>query len=414
MLESEYRTLGDTIKPDSLFLVLPPSVIESNGRFYLEDQTYNGLRLWLENFNYVAVCYHYKKMDAPADNMIALDTLARFDWLTLVPLPNASGPFSFIRHLPSVVLKLREEIKKSHYLSFALWGLWGDWGAVATLLAAAQGRKVAVWTDSVASQVVAVQGDRALGRRRLYLKFISNVMGRYERYVIRKSAMGLFHGMDTFQTYAPFSRQAHLVHDIHLGAEFRISNDELAAKRARLSTETLKIVYAGRANHDKGILDWIEVCALMQNAKLDFQAIWFGDGPALNEAHRLISKRGLGNVVTFPGPLTDRDALMAVIRDADIFMFCHKIPESPRCLVEALLSGTPIVGYYNLFAEDLIMEHHGGKLTEGTPEMLAAAIHSLAIARKSLAQLQDNAAKDGYPFVDTATFEHRSKLIKAM
>ena len=126
-----------TIKPDSLFIVLPPSVVWSNGRFYLEDQTYNGLRLWLENFNSVTACYHYKKMDAPADNMIALDTLARFDWLTLVPLPEASGPFSFIRHLPLVILKLRKQIKKSRYLSFALWGLWGDWGAVATLLAAA-------------------------------------------------------------------------------------------------------------------------------------------------------------------------------------------------------------------------------------------------------------------------------------
>lgn len=105
---------------------------------------------------------------------------------------------------------------------------------------------------------------------------------------------------------------------------------------------------------------------------------------------------------------------MSIIRDADIFMFCHKIPKSPRCLVEALLSGTPIVGYYNLFAEDLIVKHQGVELTEGEPEMLAAAMHALAINRNALSQLQGNAAKDGHPFVDTAAFAHRSALIKAV
>ena len=44
-------------------------------------------------------------------------------------------------------------------------------------------------------------------------------------------------------------------------------------------------------------------------------------------------------------------------------MFCHKTPESPRNLIEALVSGAPIVGYDSPFPRDLIAAHGGGVLT---------------------------------------------------
>ena len=48
--------------------------------------------------------------------------------------------------------------------------------------------------------------------------------------------------------------------------------------------------------------------------------------------------------ITFLGGL-DHDQLLRELKARDVFVFCHKIPESPRCLIEALQCGVPIVGY---------------------------------------------------------------------
>jgi len=62
---------------------------------------------------------------------------------------------------------------------------------------------------------------------------------------------------------------------------------------------------------------------------------------------------GLREVVDFPGFLSDRSELLEKLRLAHMMLFTHVTPESPRCLLEALICGTPIVGYANGFAKDL-------------------------------------------------------------
>ena len=42
--------------------------------------------------------------------------------------------------------------------------------------------------------------------------------------------------------------------------------------------------------------------------------------------------------VALPGFIRDRSAILKVLREAQVFVFCHKTPESPRNLIEALVS----------------------------------------------------------------------------
>ena len=48
-----------------------------------------------------------------------------------------------------------------------------------------------------------------------------------------------------------------------------------------------------------------------------------------------------------------------------VLVFCHTTPESPRNLVEALISGCPIVGYHSDFAAELVGDGGGAFVTTG-------------------------------------------------
>ncbi len=100
------------------------------------------------------------------------------------------------------------------------------------------------------------------------------------------------------------------------------------------------------------------------------------------------------------------------MRDAHLMLFCHLTPESPRCLIEALVSGTPIVGYGSAYPEDLIAGHGGGVLTPMRPAPLAAELVRLSGDRAALADLMGRAAQDGHDMNDEAVFAHRAALMK--
>jgi colanic acid/amylovoran biosynthesis glycosyltransferase len=396
----------------TLLLVIPAPLHEWGGRLWIDLQACNGLRLWLDHFDRVILCAPLAGHGpVPADMVEMLANLPA-ERLEVHPLPVAFTPLRFARALPSVRRQLLAQIARATHCQFAIGGSWGDWGALATILGARRGRKVAVWTDRVESDVMRFQARGHRGARRLYRRFNAWLAERLERFAIRRAAMGLFHGMDSYRAYARFSPDPHLVHNIHLAAEHRIAPATLEAKVARRD-QPLRIVYAGRVHPDKGPEDWIEALARLGDG-LPFRATWYGDGPMLDAARRIVSGRGLGDRVCFAGNVTDRCALLAALVDADIFLFCHKTPESARSLIEALLSGTPIVGYASPYAEDLIAAHGGGLLTGHDPAALAIAISALASDRDSLADLARRAAADGHPLVDSAVFAHRAELIKRL
>jgi hypothetical protein len=81
------------------------------------------------------------------------------------------------------------------------------------------------------------------------------------------------------------------------------------------------------------------------------EAKWYGDGPMIEELHDLVSKRGLSAWISFPGNVSVRSEVLDICRAANLFVFCHPTPESPRCLIEALMCGLPILGFESAYAK---------------------------------------------------------------
>lgn len=397
----------------SLLIYAPVPLYEKEGILYQEDQACNGLRLWAENFPRLIVLMPLDKGDPP-DNWIPIEQVGpALERIEIVPLPAAYRPDKFLLRLPSARRTIRAAIARADYLGFAIGGLFGDWGSVGCVEAYRMGRPYYVWTDRVESEVTRKMIHHGPWRHRLRARLTHRPMAWLERALIRRATLGLFHGRETYDAYSPYCRSPQLVHDIHIKQQDHISAEALHAKMLSVSEGPLRICYVGRADPMKGPLDWVETLIKLAASGIDFQAVWLGTGVEHAEMRRRIAQAGLAGRVDAPGFVAERASIMERLRETHLFVFCHKTPESPRCLIEALASGCPIVGYDNAFAQDLTAAHQGGCFTPlNDVEALSKAIAGLAIDRSRLANLMERAAADGGPFTDVAVFRHRSDLIK--
>jgi colanic acid/amylovoran biosynthesis glycosyltransferase len=388
---------------DRLLLVIPLRAFQHGTDVFVDAQARNGLKLWLDNFDVLTLACPTSNGSPPAGCLPIDDSR-----ITFLALPVAYTPHRFASAVVRMWRPLADAIDQANYLHFGIGGVFGDWGSLGALIAHGKRRPYAVWTDRVESQVVSFQAGSKTGLRKLYGIAHAALIKHYERQIIRRSALGLFHGMDCYTAYSTFSSNPHLVHDVHLGKANRVVHAEI---EERLRHEgPIRIAYAGRVHRDKGIFDWIEALTLAADLGVVFTATWFGEGPELERARKLVATAGLEDRIHLPGA-TDHAKVIRLLRSFDLLMFCHKTMESPRCLVEALICGLPLVGYDAPYPRDLIKNNGGGLLVKPDPKALATALATVPEQRDKLTR---SAFQDGLPFDDERVFHHRSELIKML
>jgi glycosyltransferase involved in cell wall biosynthesis len=408
----------------SLLLVLPVPFRRDGETLSFESQACNGLNCWADNFARVIVACPLEPADVTrqrksSETYLPIDSIPARDRIEFVPLPWGHGVGEFARQYRRTRRLLADKIRRSQFLSFAIGGLTGNWAAVAGLAALRQGREFSVWTDSVEYEVV--KKDRAYdaGRKTLARKIknhlvVSPLMKQIHRYIVSRSALGLFHGRDCFDAYAPYCRNPQLVHNIHLKPGDQISPQHLQTKIHRvLAGDPLCLVYAGRATEIKGPMEWLGVLAELRNQGIPFRATWLGDGPLLAKMRIEADRLNLERCCNLAGHIADRAELLRCLQSSDVFVFCHQTPESPRCLIEGLISGNVLAGFDSAYPRDLL-EGLAGRLL--VPQLdtagLAARIAELHFNRAELAELIGSCAGLGARYSDQAVFRHRSDLIK--
>lgn len=404
----------------SILLVLPLSVqYDEEGRLMVESQAANGLERWAENFESVTAACILTPESAirPRSSVVwrRVDELSCAHRTEVIALPWAYKFGAFVRHYRKTRRLLRELISRSKYLVFGIGYLWGDWAALACLEALRQKRPYAVWTDLVDYQVLRWEAEGKPWMRGLYRKYIlSTSVKYYHHHLIRQCKLGLFHGMDCYRAYAPFCANPQVVHNIHLKPHDAISPERREAKVEELRSGCpIRIGYVGRAEASKGAMDWLEVVRFLVESGHDVHATWLGDGPILAEMRSRVEDFRLGDRVRLPGFVADRTEVLDFLKGSHLLVFCHKVPESPRVLIESLVCGTPIVGYESPYPRDLIEDHGWGKLTPPHDvHALARAIGGLDHDRGELAEMVSRTSFAAPVFNDEAVFRHRSDLIK--
>jgi len=292
--------------------------------------------------------------------------------------------------------------------------LTGDWSVVGALEAIKQRRRYAVWFDRIEHEVVQSDLPSMPFKRRIKESVSLPLMRRSHRYLTERSQLGLFQGKDCYDYFSRFTDKGFCVYDTHTKASDFIDKDLLDAKIAQLRAGApVRLCYVGRAADMKGPLDWIDALARLRNAGVEFEATWYGDGPMLEAMSAMVAEKALLVQVALPGFISGRAAVLDAMRRTHIFLFCHKTPESPRCLIEALVSGAPIVGYTSAYARDLVSKEGGGDFVDvDNVQELADRLIALDADRARLADLVAAAARSGLKFDEQTVYQHRAELLR--
>jgi glycosyltransferase involved in cell wall biosynthesis len=399
-------------------MVLPVPLRLLDGKILFEQQACNGIARWGDHFDSLIVA----APTIPESLVGRFPTLAWLDVegiehrprVTFVPLPWAYAWRDHLRHARPTRRLLRELIERSDYLHFGIGAWLGDWGAEGAHIARRLGRPYAVHMDRVEDEhLIRKSADKPL-LQRLKVRFRARYMQGWRRRLIADAALSMCHGHDTFQAYHRLNPHSFVVHNVHVTAEDQATPSQIAAKLQRLkSGKSLKIIYAGRLDADKAPLDWVRAIRRAVERGADLTAAWIGEGALRPMVEAEIRRLGLSDRISLPGFTSDRSAVLSAIRDADLLLFTHVTPESPRVLIEALVCATPIIGYQSHYPAELIRNHQAGVLTPmGAPIALGDALADLSKDRARLARLIEAAAVEGRQFTAAAVFEHRSKLIR--
>lgn len=402
---------------NTILLVLPVPFQGRDGVLGFDPQTCQGLMRWAEQFERVIMACPLQRpgeeSNASLEGWCAIEDLPCADQLSLVPLPWAYEVVNFVKALPATHKLLRQLMAEADYICVSPSTIAGDWPAVTAIEAQRQQRPYAVWIDRVEYDI-AWQTRHALPlHTRLSYYIVLPLMKIYQNYIVRKASLGLFQGQETFNIFQNICVEPHCVYDVHTTRSDQISTELLQDKLVSLNRGPLRIAYMGRAAEMKGPLDWVNAIHRIHQAGVDVEATWLGNGPLFDEMKERVQSLGLANCIKMPGFVGDHDQVLAEMRRSHLLMFCHKTPESPRCLVESLVVGTPIVGYGSAYPEGLVEPHGGGEFVEIHQwEQLADRVIALAQDRDRLKQLIQAAAQDGKRFSEEDVFENRSNLLR--
>jgi glycosyltransferase involved in cell wall biosynthesis len=239
---------------------------------------------------------------------------------------------------------------------------------------------------------LAVPAMALRGAKRGYIQFVHNPHGRGEGVMAE--------GSDSFWRYAPgiyalcesrtIERADRVVVFSRREAE-RLREQGVPAARWRTwfdpatfafiskpdrPADSIRIVSIGRLERQKDPLLALQGVAELKRRGLDVQATFIGGGALAPELERESTRMGLSDAVSFVGT-KDRNHVAAALQSADVLLLTSHYEGSPRILIEALATGTPVAATVEADPDQLVVQGVTGSLARARhPALVADALMS--------------------------------------
>lgn len=399
-------------KPEGrLLMVIPAIAGAADGKLLIDEHFANNLRSYLRAFEHVTIAC--PSLLLPQANLVELGTLQGGERAVVHLLPEPYREDRYFRHRRWVLDLFAREIARADYITVSPHSAF-DWSTVAGLMALKLGREYVMEADWDL-QSVWRENIRAMpnGLRKVrQLLWLTAHTKPYHK-LLRGSKLAMLQGATVFDAYHQVAPNPHQVLNVQITDADRIDLRALEAKQRRVLTgEPLRIVYAGRMISMKGPEDWLKVLAHLKAKRIPFKATWLGDGELRPTIECQVKSLNLEEDIQLAGSVS-RGEVQSAVKESDLFLFCHKTQESPRCLLEALALGTPLVGYDSLYVRDLIASNGGGELVQvGQHSALLQIVEALSRDREKLAEMMAGAYQSATFFDRDRAIEERIALIK--
>lgn len=397
-----------------LLLVIPPVVDTSRGRLLIDGDFANNLIAYLAAFDSVRVMCPATTTDLTFPTMVEPSAVPGSERLQVEVLPLPYREDRYFRNKARVSRQLKAAIAEADYLLISPHSLF-DWSTLAARIARRMGRRYNMEADWNLPEVRAdLWKELPFGPEKARRWFWNRIHDRDYFAALKHSSLSLLQGGDVFHDLGPHAPNAYLVLNAQVTDSDHVGEQDLADKLTRLAQPHVPhLFYAGRAADIKGPFHWLDVVTLLRDWGCTFRATWAGDGDKIDEMRRIVAERGLEDVVALPGKV-DRAGTRKLMASSDLFLFCHLAKESPRCLVESLALGTPIVGFGTNYPRELVRECGGGQFVDrGEVEPLARIVKGLFDDPAALVDLTRAAAASGRLLDMDKAIAYRIGLIKS-
>lgn len=142
------------------------------------------------------------------------------------------------------------------------------------------------------------------------------------------------------------------------------------AKSSYATGDRVELLHVGRFFPQKNHRGLIDAFKIIKQARPEATLRLLGDGSLLEEIKAYAKEQGLEDSVIFEGAKAD---VYPYLSGADIFMLPSLYEGMPITLIEAMGSGLPIVATAVGGVPDMLTDGQSARLTDCTPEAVAAA-----------------------------------------
>jgi glycosyltransferase involved in cell wall biosynthesis len=156
---------------------------------------------------------------------------------------------------------------------------------------------------------------------------------------------------------------------------------EIGMERRAKSAGTVELLFLGRVERYKGVLELLEAVRTLVLSKdvPQFHLTVAGGGGALDEAHEWARSNGLEQWVTFAG-WVGTDAVATILERADVFILPSYTEGLPNAMIEAMATGLPVIVTPVGSIPDVVVSGQEGIVVPvGDVNALAAAMRWLIV-----------------------------------
>ncbi|HHL3303799.1 TPA: glycosyltransferase family 4 protein, partial [Bacillus cereus] len=142
--------------------------------------------------------------------------------------------------------------------------------------------------------------------------------------------------------------------------------------------EHIELLFVGRLSKEKGIKYLVGAVRILKDAgyKISLKAV--GDGNYKNELLQEIESLGVQKEIELLGGINNRELLLDLYANADIFILPSLTEGTPKVLIEAMSQGTPVIASEVGGIPGVVKHRENGLLVKpGNEEEIASAILDL-------------------------------------
>lgn len=195
-----------------------------------------------------------------------------------------------------------------------------------------------------------------------------------------------FNGWPAHDAYAHLNPNTLLYLDGRMTGDLMATPADFAARAKRnADREPLRIAHSGRLEPSKGAQDLIPVARALAAAGVDFTLDIWGTGSLALEIRAGVAASALQEKVRLHDPLPFETGLVPALREADLFLSCHRQSDPSCSYLEAMGCGLPVIGYDNVMLRRLAEASNGARTVPmGDVAAIAAGIAEWASERTAL------------------------------